>query len=114
MTDRDEALLRECYEWLFESKADGPRVSEGALTNGSYTPEFRALHDRLAAALRSRPPASDEADARRLDAMATELFSVMAYDNGWKFRLERGPNSPWSKTYPTPREAFDAAMKERP
>lgn len=49
--DARDALLAECYEWLFESKADGPRVSEGALTNGSYTEAFRDLHDRLRAAM---------------------------------------------------------------
>ena len=45
------AMLRECYEWLFESKADGPQVSEGAIERGYYTPEFRDLHDRLRAAI---------------------------------------------------------------
>ena len=43
--------LRECYEWLFESMSDGPRVSEGALTNNSYTRAFHDLHERLRAAL---------------------------------------------------------------
>lgn len=45
--DALRAALAECYEWLFESKSDGPRVSEGALTNGSYTREYHALHDTL-------------------------------------------------------------------
>lgn len=44
-------VLAEAYEWLYESKADGPRISEGALQNGAYTPEFEAFHERLRAAL---------------------------------------------------------------
>ena len=46
-----EALLRECYEWLFESKTDGPRVSEGAIAKGYYTEAFAEFHNRLQAAL---------------------------------------------------------------
>ena len=50
--ERDlEALLRECYEWLFESKTDGPRVSEGAIAKGYYTEAFAEFHNRLQAAL---------------------------------------------------------------
>lgn len=45
------AMLRECYEWLFDSKSDGPRVSEGAHLKGYYTPEFLDLHTRLSAML---------------------------------------------------------------
>lgn len=58
--ERLAELLGECYEWLFESMSDGPRVSEGALTNGSYTRAFRDLHEKLHAVL--HPTAAQEND----------------------------------------------------
>ena len=46
-----DALLRECYEWLFESLSDGPRVSEGAIEKHYYTPAMEALYWRMQAHL---------------------------------------------------------------
>lgn len=71
------ALLREAYEWLFESKSDGPRVSEGAIVKGFYSEEFRGFHDRLLTAIASIETPSPYAvpveslgrDARGVDAV---------------------------------------------
>ena len=54
----DEALLRESYDWLFESKSDGPRVSEGAIEKHYYSPELEAFHARIQSNLQG---AGDEA-----------------------------------------------------
>lgn len=76
-TSEREALLRECYEWLFESKTDGPRVSEGAIAKGYYTEAFAEFHSRLQAALtreqREGVPARNPAFVGEWHAKAVEL-----------------------------------------
>lgn len=75
------AMLRECYEWLFESKADGPQVSEGAIERGYYTPEFRDLHDRLRAAIdnTSKQAAGEAVDDAMVDR-ACDAYDAVAFE----------------------------------
>ena len=74
-----EALLRECYEWLFESKTDGPRVSEGAIAKGYYTEAFAEFHNRLQAALTRE----QREGVRENDAIAAAFREVIG-PNGAK------------------------------
>lgn len=88
-------ILSECYEWLFGRLTDGPRVSDGAIEKGYYTPAFRDFHDRLQAAISAL--AAQGGEGQMIDtpnADAPDLADCCDYEaaslenRGFKYRAK--------------------------
>ena len=111
------AMLRECYEWLFESKADGPQVSEGAIERGYYTPEFRDLHDRLRAAIdnTSKQAAGEAVDSTFAEWLASEMpaGTVIGDPTWWANRIARQYQVHCTPRHPADEGVVGDSMVER-